>query len=158
LNTLPPGSSEEIFDSLDPLLSEDDLNWKPLSLQVRLKIDNQGTTVYLHGEVSCRGSFQCDYGLEWFEDSLRGKFDLVASFDHQRFEEADDDEVMLLETGTNVLDFSTAVRDTVMLAIPIAHICGPDCPSGKTLQAQLAAPEAPDERWEKLKDLFKEEE
>ncbi len=157
LNTLPAGRSEEIIESLDPLQKDTELEWKPLDLKVDLQTDNQGSTFYFHGRISCRGRFVCDRGLEWFEDTLSSEFRVIASFDHHRFEGADEEEVALLEPGVNEFDIGPWVRDSILLAIPISHVCGPECPEGTALQKALIPPDEPDERWSKLKDLFKEE-
>ncbi len=158
LNTLPHGSSEEIFDSLAPLQGDHLPEWEPLSLQLELSIDNEAPNYYLHGKVTCTGRFICDLGLEPFEDTLSGVFDLVVSFDHNRFEGAEGEDIILLSAGDNAVDLGYIVRDTILLALPISHVCGPDCPSGKKLQDDLDPGPQPDERWAKLKDLFNEEE
>jgi len=158
LNTLPQGSSQLIFDSLAPLQADPGIDWEPLELRAEIHVDNQGTTLIIQGMVSCRGRFQCDRGLEWFEDTFEGRFDLIASFDHTRFEGADTEEVLLLNVGDNELDLGPYIRDTILLAIPISHVCGPECPTGNDLQKSLEPEPEIDERWAKLKDLFKEEE
>jgi uncharacterized metal-binding protein YceD (DUF177 family) len=158
LNTLPAGSSEEIFESLAPLLNDEGIDWEPLALQVDLSIDNQAPNYYLHGKLKCTGRFQCDLGLELFEDTLTGEFDLVVSYDHSRFEGAEGEDIILLSQGEHTVDLSSVVRDTIMLAIPISHICGPDCSSAEKLRKSIVIEPETDERWDKLKDLFKEEE
>lgn len=158
LNTLPAGSSEEIFENLAPLQGDESIDWEATALKLELQIDNQAPTYYLHGKVTCTGQFRCDTGLELFEDTLDGAFDLVVSYDHNRFEGAEGEDLILLSQGDTNVDLSSVVRDTIMLAIPISHVCGPDCPSGAELQKSLEQEPGIDPRWDKLKDLFKEEE
>jgi uncharacterized metal-binding protein YceD (DUF177 family) len=156
LNTLPRGRSEQIFDSIAQLQQDDTIHWKPLELELILSIDRQDQNLYLKGQLKCRGEFICEAGMESFEDTLEGSLDVILTSNSQYMEDYDAEDMILIPAHENEFDLYPLVRDTVLLAIPISHVCGPDCKSAKILQKSLEADPEPDERWAKLKELFKE--
>jgi uncharacterized metal-binding protein YceD (DUF177 family) len=156
LNTLPRGRSEQIFDSIAQLQHDETIDWKPIDLKLTLSIDRQDQNLYLSGDLICRGLFLCDAGMEEFEDTLEGHLDVILTYNSQYMEDYDAEDMVLIQAHENEFDLYPLVRDTVLLAIPISHVCGPDCETAKELQKHLEVEQGPDDRWAKLKELFNE--
>ena len=156
LNTLPRGRSEQIFDSIAQLQHDETIEWKPLSLELVLGVDRQDQNLYLSGMVRCTGLFICQSGMEEFEDSLEGSFKLILTYNSDFLDDYETDEMILLKAHQSEFDLYPLVRETVLLAIPISHVCGPDCKTGKALRKSLKTEPEPDDRWAKLKDMFNE--
>jgi uncharacterized metal-binding protein YceD (DUF177 family) len=125
LNTLPKGRSEQIFDSVAQLQHDDSIEWQATGLQVRVELDRQDQSIYLHGYVSCDGIFICESGMEAFEDTLEGIFDLILTSNPRHMEGNDSEDIILLQPNQVEFDLYPIVHDTVLLAIPISHVCGP---------------------------------
>ena len=156
LNTLPRGKSEQIFDSVAQLQHDNSIEWKPLKFEMKLGIDRQGQNFYLHGKISCTGLFICETGMEEFEDTLESEIDVMLTFDAKYVESYEGDDIFHIPAHQPEYDLYPLVHDAVLLTIPIAHRCGPECKAGQDLQKIIKADEKPDERWAKLKDLFNE--
>ena len=157
LNTLPRGRSEQIFDSIAQLQKDESIDWEPLQLKVELGVDRQGQNFYLHARVRCKGRFTCEAGMELFEDELHGEFKTLLTFDPRYTEDNEEaEEIIHIPAHEPDFDLYPLVRDAILLAIPISHVCGDDCPEGQALMEGLREKAEPDERWAKLKDMFKE--
>ena len=156
LNTLPKGKSEQIFDSVAQLQHDESIEWKPLKLELKLGVDRQGQNYYLNGNISCTGIFICESGMEAFEDTLQSEFEVMLTFDSKYLEGYEGDEIFQIPASKAEFDLYPLVHDTVLLAIPISHKCGPDCKAGKALRKRIQGEVEPDDRWAKLKDMFNE--
>ncbi len=156
LNTLPRGKSEQIFDSVAQLQHDKSIEWKPLRLELKLGIDRQGQNFYLNGSVSCTGLFICEAGMEEFEATLESNFKVMLTFDSKYLEGYEGDEIIQIPAHESEFDLYPLVHDSVLLAIPISHVCSDDCEAGKALKQKLEIEVEPDERWAKLKDMFNE--
>ncbi|HCW77147.1 MAG TPA: hypothetical protein DHU63_11505 [Candidatus Marinimicrobia bacterium] len=156
LHNLPHGMSRQIFDSLAPLTSIPDLDWTPKSLLTEVEIENEAPIYTCKLTIKCIGDFTCQVGLESFEDTLTGTYEFILR-PQDKYSETDDDKELFFTTpGQKEFDISEIVRDVVVLAIPISHRCSDDCPEGRKLQELITPEEAIDERWENLKNIFKE--
>ncbi|MCF7802466.1 MAG: DUF177 domain-containing protein, partial [Candidatus Marinimicrobia bacterium] len=156
LHNLPQGKSKQIFDSLAPLTSIPDLDWTPKSLSTEIEIDNQTPVYYCKLTATCNGIFTCEVGLEKFEDTLTGVFEFTIRPLDRHFEETDEEDIYFTSPGQSEFEIDEIIRDTVLLAIPISHRCSDNCPEGRKLQELIEPEEEMDERWEKLKNIFKE--
>lgn len=157
LANLPQGFSEEIFDSLAPLEPFSQWDWEPLDLQARVGIERTGDIYHLKVAVACKGRFTCDYGLELFEDTLRDEFNLVLAPAGSSLTVGEEEELIKLHPGQTEFDLSTWVREAVILAIPIAHTCGPRCAHYEELKQYVAQPAGTDPRWAALNAWSKKE-
>mgnify|MGYP002628767430 FL=1 len=156
LNTLPKGKSEEIFDTLEPLINAEGMDWEPLELILKLEINNQNPNYYLHGDINTKGRFICSKGLESFEDTLKSDFDVLVTFDEKEFS-IDNDDVFLMQTGEVIFDLDNLLRETIFTSRPIAHCCEENCPEFEKLIALVGAEQDIDDRWLNLRNMFKEE-
>ncbi len=156
LNTLPKGRSEQIFDSVAQLQQDESIEWQATHLELKLRIDRQIQNFYLHGSISCTGKFICEAGMEMFEDTLQGDFDIILTYDSKQLNDYENEDVFLIPGHQTDFDLYPIVRDSILLAIPISHVCGPDCEAGKALRKRMQPQEEFDDRWAKLKDMFNE--
>ncbi len=156
INTVPRGRSEQVFDSIAQLQHDDSLEWKPLHLELKLRIDRQDQNFYLQGHVTCTGLFICETGMEEFKDTLEGNFKIILTYNSKHLDDNESEDIILIPGHETEFDLYPLVHDTVLLAIPISHVCGPDCEAGKALQDQIRPKAELDERWAKLKDMFNE--
>ena len=156
LNTLPRGKSEQVFDSVAQLQHDKSIEWVPLHLEMKLAIDRQGQNFYLNGTISCTGLFTCEAGMEEFEDTLETEFKVMLTFESKYLDGYEGDEIFHIPAHEGEFDLYPLVHDSVLLAIPISHVCGDNCEAAKALNEKLQADVEPDERWAKLKDMFKE--
>ncbi|NQV14665.1 DUF177 domain-containing protein [bacterium] len=156
LNTMPRGRSEQIFDSLVQLQQDKSITWTPLQFELKLEIDRYDKNFYLNGNVTCTGNFICESGMEEFKDTLSGNLKILLIYDSKLPEDLETDEIILIPAHQPEFDLYPLVREALLLAIPISHVCGPDCEAGKALQKSIQPGSKMDERWAKLKDMFNE--
>ena len=156
LHNLPQGKSKQIFDSLAPLTSIPDLEWTPKVLSTEVEIDNQAPVFYCKLTATCTGDFTCEVGLEKFEDTLSGTYEFIIKPQDRHAEEADEVDIFFTTPGQSEYEIDDFVRETILLAIPISHRCSDNCPEGSKLQKLIEPEDEIDERWEKLKNIFRE--
>ncbi|MCF6237767.1 MAG: DUF177 domain-containing protein [Candidatus Marinimicrobia bacterium] len=156
LNTVPRGRSEQIFDSIAQLQHDESIEWEPIHLELKLSIDHQDQNFLLQGVFTCTGRFICQTGMEEFEATLKGNFEIILTYNSRHLDDNRSEEIMLLSGSDTEFDLYPLIHDSILLAIPISHVCGPDCQAGKALKDILQVDREPDERWAKLKDMFKE--
>ena len=94
--------------------------------------------------------------MEEFEDTLRGDFDIILTYNSKHLDDNESEDMILIPGHQTDFDLYPLVREAILLAIPISHVCGPDCEAGKALQESIKPHVEPDERWAKLKDMFNE--
>ena len=127
-------------------------------VEARVHVNPAGERWYLQGSV--RGEFPlvCDRCRKTFTASLEGDFTLIVLSRAVRgLEEDENAEVLLLPSYSNELDLSDAVREAMLLALPMQFLCGEDCegldPGTGEKRETEEAPEAVDPRWAPLLDL-----
>ncbi len=128
-----------------------------LGLDLRLEAVMEGVLVTASVRAPLQG--ECGRCLEPFTDSL--EVDLQELYVYpERLAEAggdpDDDDTRLLDG--DLLDLEPAVRDAVVLALPLTPLCAPGCPgldhSGERLAEAPAGDSPPvDQRWAALASL-----
>ncbi|MCK9408566.1 MAG: DUF177 domain-containing protein [Bacteriovoracaceae bacterium] len=103
--------------------------------------------------ASVKGVFICDRCADEFIDIITTTYTAVYSCDHTEETEEDDD-YHLLRNDENMIDFSSSIKEYILLSVPVKLLCGNNC----EIPAQiLTAEPLVDARWEKLKNLGKTE-
>ncbi len=88
-------------------------------LRFELELSAVGGGIAVMGEIEATVAHRCHRCLAaWEEEVLRNVAKLITA-------DGDDDDAYRLEGDTYDLEFM--VRDALMLDLPIAPICGPDC-------------------------------
>jgi uncharacterized protein len=91
-----------------------------------------GAEVFVNGEVSFRAALKCaDCGIDFEHDYNEP---ISVEFYHaipvhagQKIHELSEDELERTFYDGDEIDLLPAIRDTVLLAVPIAPLCRPDC-------------------------------
>lgn len=129
----------------------------PISVDVRLTAVTEG--VLVDGEVEAPVEGECARCLAPIEDTLRVEVQELYAYEGSVTEETTDaDEILRLQG--DLLDLEPAVRDALVLAMPVTPLCRPDCPG---LCAECGEPwdelpadhrhESVDPRWSALEKL-----
>ncbi|PZS12590.1 MAG: metal-binding protein [Solirubrobacterales bacterium] len=129
-----------------------------VKLTVLLEAVSEG--VLVTGEASAPVTGECARCLEPTASSVDVAFRELYEHDDARYEEAGDDSDRRFLRG-DLLDLEPAFRDAVVLALPLAPLCRPDC-AGLCAECGVrladAGPghdhdSAPDPRWARLREL-----
>lgn len=123
-------------------------------IRVTAVLDREGDRILVRLEVSGMARLQCDRTLVDFDQALEGTGSLLFVPPSQLEEMGGpSDDVRVLQPLENELDVTDAVRDILLLSIPLRRIA----PGAETvsLQTRFGAPddEDVDPRWEALKRL-----
>ncbi|WP_100446732.1 YceD family protein [Glycomyces xiaoerkulensis] len=129
----------------------------PLAIDLRLTAVTEG--VLANGEVEAPVSGECARCLAPIEDTVRVPVQELYAYEGSVTEETTDaDEILRLQG--DLLDLEPAVRDALVLAMPVTPLCRPDCPG---LCADCGVPwdelpadhrhESVDPRWAALEKL-----
>lgn len=110
--------------SLRPSAEELDLDpavFRNLLVEVRLELGRERALVLLEAQAVAR--LECDRTLVEFEQPVRGEYSLLL-VPEDRLEEAaeKDEEALPLPQPGETLDLTGAVRDTLVLALPVRRI------------------------------------
>ncbi|GAB3222264.1 YceD family protein [Glycomyces halotolerans] len=129
----------------------------PLSLGLHLTAVSEG--VLVGGEVEAPVEGECARCLAPIEDALRVQVQELYAYEGSVTEETTDADEILRLRG-DLLDLEPAVRDALVLAMPVTPLCRPDCPG---LCAECGVPwdelpadhrhESVDPRWAALDKL-----
>jgi uncharacterized protein len=119
----------------------------PVELEVRLESVSEG--VYVSGTVYAPLTGECSRCLDELTDEITVEIgELFAYPDSVTDETTDEDE--LPRVVDELLDVEQTVRDAVVLALPLAPLCGPDCPGLCPECGEKRADLAPDHGHETL--------
>ncbi|MFA6456101.1 MAG: DUF177 domain-containing protein [Bacteroidota bacterium] len=99
--------------------------------------------------ASVKGVFICDRCANEFTDDVKTSFTSVYSWE-QTEETEEDDDFRVLRSDENIIDLSSAVKEYLLLAVPIKLLCRNNCEIPRSISIQE---ETVDPRWEKLKKL-----
>jgi uncharacterized protein len=129
----------------------------PLDLHLELTAVSEG--VWTAGEVEASATGECARCLAPVEDTLRVQVQELYAYEGSVTEETTDAEDIMRLQG-DLLDLEPAVRDALVLAMPVTPLCRPDCP-GLCAECGLPWAELPDDhghetvdpRWAALEKL-----
>ncbi len=129
-------------------LKLDEIFQGPVSTFVTLeKSLNQ---ILLTVQASVKGIFVCDRCASDFDENIETTFTTVYSWENDEAME-DDDDFHLLAHDQNIIDVSESVKEYLMIAVPLKHLCGRD--NCEIPIRNEDDDHAIDPRWEKLKEL-----
>jgi uncharacterized protein len=120
---------------------------EPIELDVRLESVTEG--VYVSGSVHAPLAGECARCLDALTDEIDVELsELFAYPDSVTDETTDEDE--LPRVVDEMIDVEQIVRDAVVLALPLAPLCSPDCPGLCPECGEKRADLAPDHGHETL--------
>lgn len=153
INTLDSGVHEF---NLEP--SAEDLELDPgcfSDIQVDARLDVYPERILVHLDMRAVAALECDRTLRPFSQPVTGRYTvLFARPDLAKGAGTEFDDIRALLPGDTEIDLTEAVRDTLMLALPVRRIA----PGAEDLEIQThfgapAGKDAIDPRWEVLRKL-----
>ena len=99
--------------------------------------------------ASVKGVFICDRCASEFTEEVKTKFTTVYSWE-QTEETEEDDDYRILQKDENLIDFSSSVKEYLILAVPLKLLCKNNCKIPEHIEIK---DNNIDPRWEKLKTL-----
>ncbi|MFQ5708079.1 MAG: DUF177 domain-containing protein [bacterium] len=129
-------------------------------IKVYATCDKNDNNVVIKTRVVTLAHFQCDNCLNEFTRRIDEEIDLFCTLQPQ-VENSDEESVVLLNPRTHELDLTQAVRECLLLAVPMKTVCQDDCKGlcptcGANLNLGLCdcIHETADPRWDTLKKLL----
>ena len=114
----------------------------------------------LRASIATTGGFLCDRCVAPIREPVASRYQMYYVWEESGAERIDPSEVQVMSPGQTVIDMSDDVRQTVLLALPLKHICREDCRGlcpqcGRNLnEGECDCKETRlDGRWDKLKEL-----
>jgi uncharacterized protein len=103
--------------------------------------------------ASVKGVFICDRCASEFSELIQAKFTSVYTWDHPEETEEDDD-FHILRKDDNLIDFSSSVKEYLLLSVPLKLLCKNNC----VIPVDIAVKQdVVDPRWQKLQTLIQPE-
>lgn len=96
-------------------------------IAARVTLEKSSRQILLRAQITSHALFQCDRCLDEFKKEITPAFQLVYVWDAQDHSADSDDDIRKLTPDTNIIDISDAVRDSVLLAVPLKLLCREDC-------------------------------
>ena len=132
-------------------------------IAAKVTLEKTSRQIFLRARITSEAAFQCDRCLDEFKKEISPAFQIVYDWDAQDHPAESDEDIRTLTPDTNVIDISDAVRDSVLLAVPLKLLCREECAGlcprcGKNLNHSAGgscdcAPGEVDSRWNKLAGL-----
>jgi uncharacterized protein len=145
------GLSEGVHQ-YDLTTSADDLGLEPNfigDVQANITLEKSIHQIVATVNASVKGVFICDRCANEFTDDVRTKFTSVYTWE-QTEETEEDDDFRILQKDENVIDFSSSVKEYLMLTIPLKLLCKNNCVIPEHIEVKK---DTIDPRWEKLQTL-----
>lgn len=159
LTSIKAGESNFTFETCHPALEIGEGRRFPDVIKIVAKMSPAGSDYLLDLIVKSRCEFICDRCGNLFDRIIEGRVHTLFTF---RSEEAnvEDDDVRVLDPGTDEIDIRTDVLDALILSVPAKMVCSDSCKGlcphcGVNLNestCQCMADET-DSRWDALRNL-----
>jgi len=127
---------------------------------VQATLEKSSRQLLLRAGVSTSAEVACDRCTTLFVQPLQSKYQMYYFWEEPDEDRYDPAEVQVLTAGQTVLDLTDDVRQTVLLALPLKHVCGEQCKGlcplcGRNLNegSCTCTDTHEDGRWDKLKEL-----
>lgn len=163
----PVGSTRDVRIALKTLVLDDDLTARDVAASARLTrlkahilVDADVTGVIPLECVTCLTAYEQSF-TESFTESFRQSVDVRTGTDlssaRNDLDVTDgDDEPGFMIDDNHHIDVGEALRQWILLSIPMQPSCGPDCPG--PLLRSTEPEDTPDERFIRLAELLPDDE
>jgi len=129
LATLPTGASQVLVEARPDQIGLDAELWAG-PVKGRLRVEKSGDQVTVLGELEALAHLECVRCLESLEVVIRAPLQIFAERPTGRrgefAEELERDDFMMFHDGRR-LDLREQARETLLLEVPMAPRCRPDC-------------------------------
>lgn len=131
IDILPDGAHAE---TLQPSVEDLKLDAEIFSdIHVDLRLDVNGRRILAMFDTRATARLECDRTLEMYGQPIEGSHAVLFVPPEASGEvEEDDDDVRVLADADTHIDLTEAVRDTLLLAVPLRHVS----PAGEALDLQ----------------------
>ena len=153
------------FYEFDPEIAELDFeerNFMVKRVQVKSKVDRSEHNIVVTSEATASIESVCESCLKNYTDQFEDTYTILYTTEKEALE--DDEMVQNLSTGTNQIDLTEGLRESILLALPMRFKCTEGCKGlcarcGANLDAEPCECKdaQADPRWEGLRKLLKEE-
>ena len=126
-------------------------------------LEKSSRQILLRAHSTASALFQCDRCLDEFGKEIEAGLQTLYVWNGDDGSGAEDEEVRLLAADTNIIDISSDVRESIVLAVPLKLLCKEECRGlcqrcGRNLNHAPngecdCAPNEIDPRWNKLAGL-----
>ena len=149
------GLSEGIY-RYDLLKSADELGLGPNfigDLLSNITLEKSIHQIVATVSASVKGVFICDRCANEFTEVVKTKFTSVYTWDQPEETEQDDD-FHILGKDDHLIDFSSSVKEYILLSVPLKLLCKNNCVIPVEIEVKQ---ETMDPRWQKLQTLIQSE-
>jgi uncharacterized protein len=129
-------------------------------VDIKATLEKTSRQILLRASVATMTDVPCDRCVTLIREPLGSGYQMYYVWEETEAERIDPSEVQVMLPGQTVIDLADDVRQTVLLALPLKHVCREDCRGlcpqcGKNLnEGSCDCKETRvDGRWDKLKEL-----
>ncbi|MFQ5649124.1 MAG: DUF177 domain-containing protein [bacterium] len=161
LQSLRNGVTSFEFDADVEDLAFDAGNFQVKAIAVKSKVDKSEHNLVITSDIMVKIDLICDSCLDEFTDEFEDSYTLLYTTEKEGY--AEDEMVRFLNKGTQNIDLTEGLRESILLALPMRFKCSDECNglcdqcgtnlNKKTCRCQK---EAVDPRWHGLKHLLSE--
>jgi uncharacterized protein len=130
------------------------------TVTVNATLEKASRQLFLKASVSTFADVECDRCVTLLRELIQSGYRMHYLWEESEAERIDPSEVQVLSPGQTVIDLSDDARQTVLLALPLKHLCREDCRGlcphcGRNLNEGTCDCRETrlDGRWDKLKEL-----
>ena len=131
------------------------------TIRVESNLDKRKNDVVVFNRVRTRANYVCDRCLARFSQSIDERFTVLFTTDQTYLDSSDNESVQLISAHTREIDLSSGVRESILLAVPMKHLCSencrglcPTCGVNMNEESCSCVHETFDSRWSALKKLI----
>jgi uncharacterized protein len=129
-------------------------------IAVEATLEKTTGELLLRARIVARATWECDRCVTPFTKSIEGRYQMYYVWDGTDTGRFDPAELQTIPPGSNTIDISDDVRQTLLLSVPLKRVCREECKGlcpqcGKNLNEGPCGCTGlePDSRWDKLKEL-----
>jgi uncharacterized protein len=135
------------------------------SVTAHVSLEKSSWQILAKITAQVNAAFVCDRCAEEYVRPINAVFDLVYTWTETERSTEEGEDLYVLGDGQKVIDVSDAVREYVLLGVPIKNLCRDDCRGlcavcGTNLNERLCGctPDEVDVRWSALQNLASQNE
>jgi len=115
------------FEKSSMELDFEDIEMFSSPVKVESNVDKRKKDVVVFSRAKTIANYVCDRCLCQFSRPIDERFTVLFTTD-QTYRDSDDNElVQLISAHTREIDLSAGVRESVLLAVPMKHLCSEEC-------------------------------
>ncbi|HTY59684.1 MAG TPA: DUF177 domain-containing protein [Bacteroidota bacterium] len=129
-------------------------------VDVKATLEKTSRQMFLRASVVTEAEVACDRCVAPIREPVVASYQMHYVWEESEAERIDPSEVQVILPGQSVIDVADDVRQTVILALPLKHVCREDCRGlcphcGRNLnEGECDCKESRDDgTWDKLKEL-----